>query len=526
MLWWTLWRLKRQLESDSPFFMRALSAEKLGDLGNKKAVEPLIVALKDYDHNVRREAAKALGRIGDARAIEPLIGTLKDSDRDVCKEAAKALEALKYEPADKKQRAIMFVVSEKWDKVVGLGTDALEPLIASLKGSNIMLMTPFAETVRRTVGELVALFSSRAAGPLITAFRSASNDSNIAGKIIAAEALKKVKGEHAVEQLITALKDSNKEVRKMAVELLGQAGSTRAVEPLIEVLKDDDKQMRRQAIWSLGLIGDARAVEPIIAALKDSDKSVREAAADTFWHWNEEVRAVEPLINALKDDDMEVRRSAALALGRVKDRRAAQPLATLIRESTDKRVRGAAVEALTSIGDIDALIRAVKDARDWVLNLEAARKMIEVGEDDRAFKLLRPLTKHRLEYVQEEAYRSLRRVGTPEAKQVVEVHEREIKEERSAEQAEKDRQVENVRSRVSGMSDQEMVSALRKLCNAYEVDDRGAIAELEPLATAIGERLNDRGGITEMRRVFHQLEGIRGARTVEMHWGGIGDWRA
>jgi len=44
----------------------------------ESAVEPLIQALKDNDHEVREKAAYALGEIGDERAVEHLTGLLKD----------------------------------------------------------------------------------------------------------------------------------------------------------------------------------------------------------------------------------------------------------------------------------------------------------------------------------------------------------------------------------------------------------------------------------------------------------------
>jgi len=69
------------------------------------------------------------------------------------------------------------------------------------------------------------------------------------------------------------------------------------------------------------------------------------------------------------------------------------------------------------------------------------------------------------------------------------------------------------------------IDALRDLCNAYRDDDQPAIAALEPRATAIGEEAYRSGGIKEMRAVFALLRDRRGARTLEMHWGGIGEWR-
>ena len=52
---------------------RRAAAEALGQLGDKRAVEPLIAALQDDVENVRQAAAEALGQLGDERAVEPLI---------------------------------------------------------------------------------------------------------------------------------------------------------------------------------------------------------------------------------------------------------------------------------------------------------------------------------------------------------------------------------------------------------------------------------------------------------------------
>jgi HEAT repeat protein len=57
---------------------RRAAAEALGWIGDVRAVEPLIVALKDTHESVREAAAKALGWIGDKRAVEPLTALLSD----------------------------------------------------------------------------------------------------------------------------------------------------------------------------------------------------------------------------------------------------------------------------------------------------------------------------------------------------------------------------------------------------------------------------------------------------------------
>jgi HEAT repeat protein len=69
------------------------AAETLGKLGDARAVEPLIAALKE-DSGVGEETVEALGRLGDARAVEPLIAALGDEDWDTCAWAAEALRRI------------------------------------------------------------------------------------------------------------------------------------------------------------------------------------------------------------------------------------------------------------------------------------------------------------------------------------------------------------------------------------------------------------------------------------------------
>ncbi len=62
------------------------------------AVTGLIQALKNEDSNVRERAAEVLGEIGDKRAVEPLAEALQDWDPAVSGAAAEALEGI-GEPA-------------------------------------------------------------------------------------------------------------------------------------------------------------------------------------------------------------------------------------------------------------------------------------------------------------------------------------------------------------------------------------------------------------------------------------------
>ena len=67
---------------------RHIVIRTLGDIGDNRAVEPLIevfkVALKDDDGYIEIEIAKALGKIGDVRGAEPLREAIIDDELNRC----------------------------------------------------------------------------------------------------------------------------------------------------------------------------------------------------------------------------------------------------------------------------------------------------------------------------------------------------------------------------------------------------------------------------------------------------------
>ena len=60
------------LIGQGPYNQRAMAAQVLGDIGDRKAVDTLIKMLKDPHMVVRGYSAEALGKIGDIRAVVPL----------------------------------------------------------------------------------------------------------------------------------------------------------------------------------------------------------------------------------------------------------------------------------------------------------------------------------------------------------------------------------------------------------------------------------------------------------------------
>ena len=169
-LQWFILSLKNETEDEK----RVESAKALGNIGDIRAVEPLIIALKDKSSKVRKAVANALGTIGDTSALEPLLLlSIKDSDSDVREVVAKALE--KIDPNWSKSKAVQkvfpqiisflkdktFIVREESAKALGIIGDirAVEPLIIALKDKSSKVRkaiswSPITDKLIFSAGEL------------------------------------------------------------------------------------------------------------------------------------------------------------------------------------------------------------------------------------------------------------------------------------------------------------------------------------------------------------------------------------
>ena len=157
----------------------------------KRDVKGLIKALNyKKDDSVRRKAAWALGLIGDKRAVKPLVNALKDEDRGVREAAVRALgkiggpavnlltQALK----DKEWEFRMSVI----EALRRMGESAIDPLIQGLEDGDSDLRN-YSAVVLGLIGD------EKAAEPLTKAL----NDENREVQEAAKEALQKIKAKES-----------------------------------------------------------------------------------------------------------------------------------------------------------------------------------------------------------------------------------------------------------------------------------------------------------------------------------------
>lgn len=179
--------------------VNASAARALARIG-APAVEPLVVALGDENHDVRHAAAWALGQIGDARAVEALIAALKDGERSVREVAIQALGQM----GDPR---------------------SVEPLGVALRDEENRVRLAAAAALDR----LGWTPDGGEAGAAYWALRLAAR----------------------VKELTAALTDQDRGVRKAAIDALSGIGGNSAVEPLIGAMKDQDWSLRKAAAEGL-----------------------------------------------------------------------------------------------------------------------------------------------------------------------------------------------------------------------------------------------------------------------------------
>jgi HEAT repeat protein len=363
------------------------------------SVKSLILDLKNSKSNIRMDAAAKLGQIKDKRAVEPLCDALEDKSLDVRHQVVHALGAL-GEIDERATKCLVKALEDRevdadaGDSLIRIGGPAVKALTEALKNPDIK---------EEAVGLLGKIGEGKAPvkvkGDVIEPLCGALKDKSAGVRENAALALGEIKDPRAVEPLSIALRDSEYVVTVLAAKALGEIGKP-AVEVLIAALKDPSPDVRMNAAQALGEIKDERAIEPLRAAMNDSDSSVRGHATTAFGKIGKSApeklpgnltedlksqdpakraevvrvlgdmkdrRAVEPLIAALKDESWQVRRNAAMALGEIKDARAVEPLIAALRDDVVE-VRESVPFGLAKIGEpaLGPLISALKEQNKYV----------------------------------------------------------------------------------------------------------------------------------------------------------------
>jgi HEAT repeat protein len=265
-------------------------------LRESRNVQGLIFALQHKDPTVQYDAAEALGDIGDERAVEPLLAALKnDETGGVRWKAAEALSKLGTPSVDGLIGALQHNDDDvRWKTAIALGEigdpKAIPPLINLLCDED--------RFVRSRAAYALSMIGEPAVDPLINALRE--GDGNL--RWGAAIALGKIQNPRAIDPLIRALADKYENVRAESAAALAAIGKP-ALGPLLQILKFSDGAVRLEIVTALGELHDTGAIQPLIQLLDTADEDERKAIADALDEIL--VPAVKPMILRIRDGNLQ-----------------------------------------------------------------------------------------------------------------------------------------------------------------------------------------------------------------------------
>ena len=342
-------------------------------------VLPMIDALKNRTDEIRVKVADALGQIGDRRAIVPLIEAL---DNDPYKEV-KALAAVglgNMRARGENNRAVIALTNAlSYDDTTA--TNAAEAL------------GKIGVTTEDTVQKLSIIAMDKNMRETL--------------RIAALTALWRLKPEEATQSMLLLMfsDETSPVLRANAVKVLSRIQAPESIPVLLWVLStqfdeisDFQRHMKRayKTLDALRAQVDSfqiqwtpdypRANYRTWGELKPIPSLVRSEVARTLGIIKGET-VVEPLANALRDDGRAtVRQSAAWALGEVKGDDAIPPLVTALKKDKQGAVRQEAAIALGKIKGqkvVDPLIDVLKNDKYETTRFEAAKALREIQAGDK-----------------------------------------------------------------------------------------------------------------------------------------------
>ncbi|MFW6033086.1 MAG: HEAT repeat domain-containing protein, partial [Phycisphaeraceae bacterium] len=243
--------------------LRAAAAIGLGRIGDRRAVQPLVLALMEeegrYNDLPRGFSAIALGEIGDPRGRKPLLVTLartRDEDDEVRGFAAigLGLHVRASAAAEPGEQALNLLASRLLDEREDDEVRAGCALALGLTGST--------QTLRHLRSAMQRLDE---------------NDLEIAGYVLLARAMLGDPeilpvAERVLELTGDERRISDRLARRTTILALGVLGSAEAV-PTLSALWESDEDFRRHATRALVTAGRAEAGRLVLDAVRRTDDS-------------------------------------------------------------------------------------------------------------------------------------------------------------------------------------------------------------------------------------------------------------
>ena len=217
-------------DKDENETVRSYAARGLGHLKNTKAFEPLVDASRDL--RIEPSAIVALGELGDIRAIDPLLVALKKTGDNRGWIQQKAVVALRQLEGEKVFRLFL-----------------------------TLLKDPNPSVRFRVISSGIAFWlDKRFVEPLIDVVKNDSDSWVLRAAIRTLASWEEFKDERAIPPIIEALQKEDAQVASTAAWTLMHIGDERAIQPLIVATQHQNPEVRYWACYALGNLGDEKVL--------------------------------------------------------------------------------------------------------------------------------------------------------------------------------------------------------------------------------------------------------------------------
>lgn len=352
--------------------------------GGKTAIPVLIEAFSDRDADVRLAAGEAVARFG-AESVLPLIMALRENNELIRRQAARALGEIGSDAkkAIGQLRALLYddeqTRGDAAEALGKIGKDSIPTLVKALQAD------------RAAIRQLAVAALGKVGPPAVPDLVDALGAKQVDVRRQAAAVLgpMRVGDKMVVLGLAYALKDDDEIVRQNSVQGLAILGplAKLAAPALNQALVDMNYSVRQTAFYALQSMNE----DPrpgLHKGLDSSDKKVRINTASLMVTMGFDPKQSVPiLVAALKEKDLALRMQAAHALAQ-SGREAKTVLPTLIEGLKDASigVRGQAIQALTFLREqakeaVHALVDVLDNDSEVSLKQQALGALQNIGGD-------------------------------------------------------------------------------------------------------------------------------------------------
>ena len=304
-----------------------MAIRALARIGTLESTEAIAATASRGAPYLDMDLCNALAKLGDVRAVPGLLALcLESGDADVRNAAGKALKQIGA-PAVEFALSQLGSDDERQRRRAALALGALGAARA-IPQLTTALSDDSAGVRSAACWALADLRDPRDAPSLVKALTG----EQFAARWVAARSLAARGDPRGLDVLVAGLEHDDALIVYGSVESLAQLGGPTATRLLVKMAASNGHAKRREARTALAGMGQA-AVPSLIDALDDADTAVRVAVLDPLAAMGDR-RAVEPIISLLSDPAAELR-EAALAALKTMHARAEEPLLDLLMGDDD-----------------------------------------------------------------------------------------------------------------------------------------------------------------------------------------------